>query len=108
MPPPFVTSSPASRIRNADADAARAAQTVGRLRILSTLPFCKVGFWRDSVESVEANAHSGREILGRSWRRLGVPDPTVISRLMRRAPRADVVLINGGERADLFYLALAG
>ncbi|MGE4052515.1 MAG: glycosyltransferase [Piscinibacter sp.] len=108
MPTPTTTASPASYIRNATADAARAAEAVGQLRVLSTLPFCKVAFWRDSVQSVEASAHSKGGLLGRFWQRLGVPDPTVISRLLRRAPHADVVLINGGERADLFYLALAG
>lgn len=108
MPTPPPPSAHAPRDRNPHADEARAASAVGRLRVISTLPFCKVGFWRDSVTSVEANAHSKGGILGRVWRRLGVPDPTVISRLLRLAPRADVVLINGGERADLFYLALAG
>lgn len=101
-------SSPDVRTRDSDADESRAKTAVGELRVVSTLPFCKVGFWRDSVTTVEANAHSSSGIMGRIWRRLGVPDPTVISRLLRLAPRADVVLINGGERADLFYLALAG
>lgn len=89
-------------------DAARAATAVGSLRLLSTLPFNKVEFWRRSVTSVEASARSSGSFLGRAWRRIGVPDASVITRLWRLAPRADAVLLNGGERADLVYLALAG
>lgn len=102
------THCPDARFRSSEADASRAARAAAGLCIVSTLPFCKVEFWRQSVTSVEASARSSNGLLNRFWGRLGVPDPAVISRLLRLAPRADVVLINGGERADLFYLALAG
>ncbi|WP_397596082.1 glycosyltransferase [Silanimonas sp.] len=76
-------------------------------RLVSTLPFHKSLRWSSSVETVSASSGSRPGVWRRVWARAGVPDPSVITRLLRRAAAADAVLINGGERADLVYLALA-
>lgn len=90
------------------AAAARAAAAVGDLRLLSTLPFEKSPFWVASVVSIRPRHPSRPGRWSRLWARLGAPDPGHILRMLRAAPHADAVMINGGERADLFYLALAG
>ncbi len=61
-------------------------------RILSTLPYTKVNFWNRCVESYPLRKDLVAYILG----------------LLRRAPKYDMILLTGGERADLFYLAIAG
>ena len=76
-------------------------------RLLSTLPFHKSPRWSSSVETVPTSPAARPGAWRRAWARFGVPDPSVITRLLRRAGAADAVLINGGERADLVYLALA-
>lgn len=76
-------------------------------RLLSTLPFHKSPRWSSSVETVPTSPADPGSVWRRAWARFGVPDPSVITRLLRRAGTADAVLINGGERADLVYLALA-
>jgi glycosyltransferase involved in cell wall biosynthesis len=76
-------------------------------RLLSTLPFHKSSRWSSSVDTVAAVRAARPGPLRRLCARFGVPDPTVITRMLRLAGRADAVLINGGERADLAYLALA-
>lgn len=83
------------------------ASVTGRLsgqRLLSTLPFNKIEIWRKSVDTIAARPNP----LSFLTRLIGIPDITVMFRLLWRARRYDVVLLNGGERADLFYLALAG
>jgi glycosyltransferase involved in cell wall biosynthesis len=76
----------------------------GQLSILSTLPFERVAFWRDNVESLKR-----RDVRPSSLAyRFGLVQPGLILDLLRRAPKADVVLLNGGERIDLIYLAIAG
>lgn len=80
------------------------SQACASLRILSTLPFTKTPAWRDAVHTLEPRRRLGHRL----WARLGITDPLVIPRLLWRARRADVVLLNGGERVDLLYLALAG
>ncbi len=61
-----------------------------RRRILSTLPFTKVGFWRDAVTTLPFDETPA------GWRgwlaRRGLLDPGRIGRLLRLAPRHDVVL----------------
>jgi len=85
----------------------RAARAVQGLRLLSTLPFEKSALWLNAVEtlSLKAPSHSW---LDRLCSRFGIHDPSLIGRLLRRAGGVDAVLINGGERTDLIYLALAG
>lgn len=73
-------------------------------QILSTLPFHRIRAWCDAVTTLEAR----RRPLSRLWNRLGLLDPLLIPKLLWRARKADAVLINGGERVDLIYLALAG
>lgn len=72
--------------------------------IVSTLPFHRIRAWCDAVTTLEAR----RRALSRLWNRLGLLDPLLIPRLLWRARKADAVLLNGGERVDLLYLALAG
>jgi glycosyltransferase involved in cell wall biosynthesis len=86
-------------------------QEIARLRasckpykILSTLPYTKVDFWTEVVTTIPYR----RNFLSRWTSRLGIPDLTVPIRLLRHAPRADVVLLAGGERGDVLYAALAG
>ena len=62
-----------------------------RLRILSTLPFGKVPIWNQCVTTLAAKDGRIQRVL----------------ELLRQAPGHDLVLITGGERVDLFYLALA-
>jgi glycosyltransferase involved in cell wall biosynthesis len=80
------------------------SQACASIRILSTLPFAKTPAWRDAVHTLEPRRRLGQHL----WARLGITDPLMIPRLLWRARRADVVLLNGGERVDLLYLALAG
>lgn len=74
------------------------------LRILSTLPFHRFPDWNASVRTVAAKPRA----LSWLWRWTGITDPLLIPRLLWQARRADAVLLNGGERVDLVYLALAG
>ncbi|MCK6427160.1 MAG: glycosyltransferase [Burkholderiaceae bacterium] len=91
--------------RPADATPAdRAAAATRGLRLLSTLPFGKVPFWTAAVQDISPRPGGTPRWL----QRLGLLDPARIGTLLRQAPRADAVLINGGERTDLLYLALAG
>ena len=85
----------------------RAANAAAGLRLLSTLPFHKSDFWSRSVETL-APCDNPNGWLARTCARFGLHDPGLIWKLIRRARRADAVLINGGERTDLVYLALAG
>lgn len=96
---------PDAAIRCADVTpAARVGTATAGLRLLSTLPFGKIPFWNSAVQDVSPRAERTPPWL----KRLGLLDPARIGTLLRRAPRADAVLINGGERTDLIYLALAG
>ena len=61
-----------------------------------------------SVETIAARAGGGVGWFGRACARIGLADPSLIGRLLLRARSADAVLINGGERTDLFYVAVAG
>ena len=74
-----------------------------RYRILSTLPYHKVAWWLDAVHTLLPR----RNWLTPLTQRFGVPDLFVVARLLLRAHRYDVVLLNGGERVDLLYAALA-
>jgi len=73
-------------------------------RILSTLPFSKTDFWSESVDTLP----SRRNFLSSLTERVGIPDISIIFKLVAKAHRYDLVLLTGGERADLLYLAIAG
>lgn len=98
----------------ASADAEPASQLDPRLRrarercvgldIVSTLPFHRFEDWNASVTTLTERGG----VLGRLGRWAGLTDLSLIPRLLWRARRADAVLLNGGERVDLIYLALAG
>ncbi|HXS72804.1 MAG TPA: hypothetical protein VN725_02085 [Rhodanobacteraceae bacterium] len=75
-----------------------------RFRILSTLPYPKSPVWNRVVTTLGAR----RNWLTPLTRKVGIPDISVILRLLARAHRYQLVLIAGGERADLVYAALAG
>ena len=77
-------------------------------RLVSTLPFHNSPRWMAAVETVAARPARSPGRWRRLWQRAGVPDPGLVPRLLRRARDADAVLLNGGERADLLYLGLAG
>lgn len=87
---------------------ARAARGVAGLRLIATIGYRSVPFWKSSVEVIPTYGQRVPGLWRRCWQRIDVPDPGVIARLLRRAPLADAVLLYGGERADLIYLALAG
>ena len=87
------------------ADSLRTAiERLAPYRILSTLPYTKSAEWSRCVDTLSPRA----SVLGRLTRRIGIPDPGLIVRLLWRANQYDIVLLAGGERADLLYLALAG
>lgn len=77
---------------------------VSRYKILSTLPYGKAPFWNRVVTTVLHRPN----FLTPLTRKIGIPDLSVIFRLLARAHRYHVVLLAGGERADLVYAALAG
>jgi glycosyltransferase involved in cell wall biosynthesis len=72
-------------------------------RVLSTLPYTKVDFWTNSVETLFAK----RNILTRFTRHAGIPDIFILFKLLARSRRYDFVLLTGGERVDLLYVAVA-
>jgi glycosyltransferase involved in cell wall biosynthesis len=82
---------------------ARLARDCADLRILSTLPYTKSAFWSEAVETVAARPNRLRRLTERA----GIVDLSVIFRLLRRARQQDLVLLTGGERVDLIYLAIA-
>lgn len=92
----------ASTLSPSPAERARAA-THG-LKLVSTLPFHKVRFWVDAVQTLARAKGSAPRWLQLS----GLDQWRQIVGLWRAAPRADAVLLNGGERSDMIYLALAG
>jgi glycosyltransferase involved in cell wall biosynthesis len=79
-------------------------EAAARYRILSTLPYTKIGWWTESVETLP----SKKNLLTRFTQRAGIPDASILWKLLARAPKYDLVLLTGGERIDLIYLALAG
>jgi glycosyltransferase involved in cell wall biosynthesis len=79
-------------------------KAASRFRILSTLPYGKAPFWNRVVTTVPTKPN----FLTPLTRKAGIPDLFVIFRLLARAHRHQVVLLAGGERADLVYAALAG
>jgi glycosyltransferase involved in cell wall biosynthesis len=79
------------------------ARRAGR-RILSTLPFSKTEFWAEHVETVPA----ARNLLSPLTERVGIPDLSILFKLAAKAHEYDLVLLTGGERIDLLYLAVAG
>lgn len=86
----------------------RAARACQGRRILTTLGYPAAPLWVASVQAVTARAPEGGGWFFRwAWRR-GVRDPWLPWRLLWHARRADVVLLYGGHRADLIYLAMAG
>lgn len=68
----------------------RVMDSCRRHRILSTLPYTKIGFWNDCVDTYPLGAGVFKYIIG----------------LIKLAPRYDLVLLTGGERVDLVYLAV--
>ena len=87
-----------------DARLRHARQRCEGLRILSTLPFHRYPDWTASVVTLAPR----RRPLHSLWRWTGLTDPWLVLRLLWHARRCDAVLLNGGERVDLVYLALAG
>lgn len=72
--------------------------------ILSTLPYRKVPFWTRVTRTLAPRPN----LLSRLTKRAGIPDVFLVFRLLARAHRYDLVLLAGGERADLIYAAVAG
>lgn len=89
-----------SRVTELTGDALRhrALAAVAPLHVVSTLPFTKTPFWDEAVHT-EPERWRGRGIAGLL---------SHIRGMLAAAADADVVLVNGGERADLLYLAVAG
>jgi hypothetical protein len=77
-------------------------QKASRYRILSTLPYTKVTWWTQCVETLKRGA------LSRFMRRVRMPDVSLPFQILLCAPRYDLVLLTGGQRIDLVYLAMAG
>ena len=86
-----------------DARLRHARQRCEGLRILSTLPFHRYPDWTASVVTLAPR----RRPLHSLWRWTDLTDPWLVLRLLWHARRCDAVLLNGGERVDLVYLALA-
>lgn len=100
-----MTGTPCAETASRDAESLEAARVdCAAYRILSTLPFTKTQAWDESVQTLLPK----RRRLQRLWQSTGVTDPLLIFKLLARARHADAVLLNGGERVDLLYLALAG
>lgn len=94
-----------------ESENARLRQSFGELsekldqyKIYSTLPFTETKFFYDHVET----AVSGKGWFTRTFERLGVGDPVIIWKLLTNSYRQDLVLLSGGDRGDLIYLAIAG
>ena len=73
-------------------DIERAMESCRRYRILSTLPYTKIGFWNDCVDTYSLGPGFIKYVIG----------------LIKLVPSYDLVLLTGGERFDLIYLAIAG
>jgi glycosyltransferase involved in cell wall biosynthesis len=84
---------------------AQLAERLKSYRILSTLRYHKVPFWYENVHTLEPCRESAAARLTQS---IGIKDPSMIWRLLTQAGSYDLVLLTGGERGDLLYLALAG
>lgn len=74
-----------------------------KFRILSTLPYPKIAFWNRVVTTVA----SSRNFLTPLTRKIDIPDIFIVFRLLARANKYQIVLLTGGERADLVYAALS-
>ncbi len=70
----------------------RTKESCRRHRILSTLPYTKIRFWNECVDTYSLRPSFIKYVIG----------------LIKLAPRYDLVLLTGGERFDLIYLAVAG
>ena len=73
-------------------------------RILGTIPCPKADFWNRVVETASTRPNRLAPLTSKA----GIPDAGLILRLLARARSYDLVLLAGGERADLIYVALAG
>jgi glycosyltransferase involved in cell wall biosynthesis len=73
-------------------------QRLAGYRILSTLPYTKVDFWTNHVDTLLTK----RQRLS-CWQR----HASLLGQLLARARHYDVVLLSGGERVDLLYVAIA-
>lgn len=88
--------------------ARRAERACRGLTIIATQGYRSSPLWTQEVVPVTARLPSGPAWWQRWCRRVDIPDPGLILRLLARARQADVVLLYGGDRADLIYLCLAG
>ncbi len=77
-------------------------QRAGKVRILSTLPYHKSDLWLRIVDLIAPLKQS------RISSKIGIPDLSLIYRILFKAHRYDVVVLTGGERCDLIYVAIAG
>lgn len=73
-------------------------------RILSTRHWHKIPLWAEHVDLIQEEANW----LSRITSRVGIPDLSIVFRLTARARQYDLVLVSGGERGDMLYLALSG
>jgi glycosyltransferase involved in cell wall biosynthesis len=75
-----------------------------KVGVLSTALETKGELWQDSVDTLAR----GRNPLSSLTERIGIPDISIVFKLLAKAHRYDLVLLDGGERADILYLAIAG
>lgn len=94
----------AAELKRQEAWIAEVESRASRFRILSTLPYPKSPFWNRVVTTVPSRPN----FLTPLTRKAGMPDIFMIFRLLARAHRYQMVLLAGGERADILYAALAG
>ncbi|MCK7595038.1 glycosyltransferase [Pseudomarimonas salicorniae] len=78
------------------------ADAVARHRVVSTLPLGSFDHWQRAVGVLAPR----RNWLNPLTRPFDVPDIGLLFRLIRAAREADLVLLTGGERVDLFYALL--
>ena len=72
-------------------------------KILSTLPYQKSDFWWQSVDSILPSLPRGAGKLAYFFSAI-----VHISKLLWVVNRYELLLLTGGERRDLFYVAIAG
>lgn len=93
-----------ARLRAQERELQRTLAACTRYTMLSTLPYAKSDFWNRVVTTIPVKTNW----LSKWSSRFGLPDITLPVRLVWQARRYDIVLLAGGERADLLAVALAG
>ncbi len=78
---------------------------IRRFKILSTLPYDKISFWYENIHSFKSNGST----FSMDKRVRGLSEFVYIIKLLSTVARGkfDLVLLTGGEKVDLVYLAIS-